>query len=391
MKKLYVHAYLVGNLGDDLMVAAVCRRYPKTLFHFVNNDIYQKRFADLPNCKVYAIQDPDFPKLHEKYLKKYHKNVLIDGLQGRLIHTSSAVAHIGGSVFVQHKDDYSEAIGVDRDLLEYGRRLFVVGANFGPYTDEQYLRDYRTLFASYAGICLRDRASYDLFKDLPNVRCAPDPVFTLRPALPAAKKRKAVFAPIELSIRKGKNDLAGYEASYAAFQAALVSELLKRDYEVTLLAFCQAEQDETMLQHILAALPEEEAARVRCKSYTDNRNDILSEFAESELVIGTRFHSIVLGLVYGCRTLPVIYSGKTAQMLSDIGHPAGLPIAALSARGAAAGSDPAAGSNSAAGPDSSELRTPAELIDALAAAPVFDIEPVRKAAEGQFYWLDRFL
>ena len=23
MKKLYVHAYLVGNLGDDLMVAAV--------------------------------------------------------------------------------------------------------------------------------------------------------------------------------------------------------------------------------------------------------------------------------------------------------------------------------------------------------------------------------
>ena len=377
MKKIYVHAYLVGNLGDDLMVSSVLRRYPKAQFCFVNSGIYRKRFSDLPNCRVYAIEDPDFSLRHRKYMKKYNKNALILGLQGHLIHSSSASVHIGGSVFVQHKDDYSEALEVDRDLLAYSRRLFVVGANFGPYSNPQYLADYRALFPSYTGICMRDHASVELFSDLPNVRYAPDPVFTLRPALPAVKKRKAVFAPIELSFRNGKNDLSPYEDSYARFHAGMIRELLNRRYEVTLLAFCPAEQDETMLQKILGFLPEEDAAAVSCLSYTDDMDAILSEIAQSSLCISTRFHGIVLGLLCGCRTLPIIYSQKASQMLADLNHPAGLDLRHLDAQGAVE--------------NQSRRISHADLLDRLLQTEVFDVEPVRRAAEGQFFWLDRYL
>ena len=46
-------------------------------------------------------------------------------------------------------------------------------------------------------------------------------------------------------------------------------------------------------------------------------------------MIGTRFHSIILGFLYQCRVLPLIYDLKTEKMLQDLGQPLSLHLGEL--------------------------------------------------------------
>ena len=50
----------------------------------------------------------------------------------------------------------------------------------------------------------------------------------------------------------------------------------------------------------------------------ENQHEILKQLATSEIVIATRFHAVVLGLVSQCRVLPVLYSNKTKNILKDL-------------------------------------------------------------------------
>ena len=50
-----------------------------------------------------------------------------------------------------------------------------------------------------------------------------------------------------------------------------------------------------------------------------NSNDILTSISESDYVIATRFHGVILALAAGRPVLPVIYSDKTQHTLNSIG------------------------------------------------------------------------
>ena len=49
-----------------------------------------------------------------------------------------------------------------------------------------------------------------------------------------------------------------------------------------------------------------------------NDNIILNLLAESEYVIASRFHAVVLAMVAGRPVLPIIYSDKTLHILEDL-------------------------------------------------------------------------
>lgn len=52
MKKLRVFAYTKQNLGDDLFVKILCKRYPNTKFVLYAPNIYKKVFKDIKNLEV---------------------------------------------------------------------------------------------------------------------------------------------------------------------------------------------------------------------------------------------------------------------------------------------------------------------------------------------------
>ena len=65
-----------------------------------------------------------------------------------LIKLSDGVVHVGGSSFTQHYDNFEELVQADEKLRNLSKKLYVLGVNFGPYSDENYYKRYSRLFAN---------------------------------------------------------------------------------------------------------------------------------------------------------------------------------------------------------------------------------------------------
>ena len=88
-----------------------------------------------------------------------------------------------------------------------------------------------------------------------------------------------------------------------------------KNYEVVLMSFCKGEGDEDVIDRILEKTNSD---KIKSYYYNGNIDEALAEIASSEIVVGTRFHSIILGLVFNKKILPIIYSSKTKNMLNDL-------------------------------------------------------------------------
>ena len=89
-------------------------------------------------------------------------------------------------------------------------------------------------------------------------------------------------------------------------------------YDIQLCGFSTVEHDDVAvarISHLLA----QESIQHDCLTYDNDTSRILSAIAESEVIVGTRFHASILGLAAGCKVLPIIYSDKTSHSLDDIG------------------------------------------------------------------------
>ncbi len=313
-KTVFIHAYAAGNLGDDLMMRILCMRYPQVQFRLYADESYKRRFRDIKNLKVYSPTDKKVIRI-DYILNKVKKTER--GMWKLLIKTAHAVVHIGGSVFTQHEEDYSNALHLDQELVRLSKRIYVVGANFGPYTSEAYVKDYGKHFQKYQDICFRDRYSYELFRSAPNVRYAPDVVFNLPLNCGGKQKKQVLFSVIQMEDRGGKYAINHFSQDYFAFILRLMREFIKRGYRIKLISFCSFQQDDVQIQRLLGKLTEAEREETEVCLYEEDEKSCLQAFYESELVVGTRFHSIILGWMAEKRVLPIVYDSKTLHTLLD--------------------------------------------------------------------------
>lgn len=319
MKKVFVHAYLSFNLGDDLMVRLLCDRYPEVRFYVIADARYQKTYQDVPNLKV-CPYDGRRAKFWNK-LWKILKNTE-NGFWKMMLRTSDVTIHIGGSSFVQHFDDYSMLLHSDVTMRRLSRRMLAIGQNFGPYTDENYYKDYYELLGRYDGVTFRDQASYRLFEALPNVKKAADVVFgcgreMILEADRAKEKKQVLFSVIRMEGRDGKFAISPYTEAYEKFIVALAKCYLKQGYEVKFISFCGPQGDSAAAAAMTARIGEEYKDRVSQYDYETDIKECIRQFDEAEIIVGTRFHSIVLGWLKGKKVLPVVYDTKTQNMMDD--------------------------------------------------------------------------
>ena len=66
MKRVMIHAYLAGNLGDDLFVVMLCRRYPNIKFHILPflSEFKIIDFIDQSSCYHF---NTDFNQIKEDF------------------------------------------------------------------------------------------------------------------------------------------------------------------------------------------------------------------------------------------------------------------------------------------------------------------------------------
>lgn len=313
MKKIFLYAYTKKNLGDDLFIKYIVERYPKCKF-FIWGNKRNSLYAQYNNLKIID----ENPKIYN-FLKKIRAS-LAARYKNYLVTRCDALVYIGGSIFIEY--DNWRMIKTWWDFMVKKIPVFVLGANFGPYKDQEYKVEMNKVFLECEDICFRDRYSQGLFKN-DKVRYAPDILFGYN--MPVIKdKEKKVFVSVIDCNRKneGINKLSDFTNQYEKFIFRQCQKYINKEYKIILSSFCQYEGDEEaadrIYQKIVAAYKDEKLVE-RIYYHGENQQEILKQLAASEIIIATRFHAVVLGLISQCKVLPVLYSNKTKNILKDLG------------------------------------------------------------------------
>jgi colanic acid/amylovoran biosynthesis protein len=95
---------------------------------------------------------------------------------------NDALVFLGGSIFRDepyNNELYQERIKLIRKFKKHGKKVHIIGANFGPFRSKKFIEEHKYLFSLCDDVCFRDTFSYDIFKELKCVRLAPDIIFSL--------------------------------------------------------------------------------------------------------------------------------------------------------------------------------------------------------------------
>ena len=250
-----------------------------------------------------------FDKLHKGILariKSYYEN------------SANIVIYIGGSIFVEY--------GSWKDMLkwwEYEAKyhcFYVIGANFGPYVHEDYRKGLDYIFRQMKDICFRDCYSKEKFNNNPNVRYAPDILFGY-PMPQVQQKKGQIFVSIINCAEKSErsDSLCIKEEIYLSKMSNLLDHYVTDGFSIILVSFCKAEGDEKAISKIMDLMQSNKKRISILKYHGSNEEEILRVLSESEYIIASRFHAVVLGIGAGKPVFPMIYSDKTLHLLEDIG------------------------------------------------------------------------
>lgn len=309
MKKVFIKAYTQKNLGDDLFLKIITDRYKNDFstvtsakYGKINNNLKMKRAYDLiirTDRKVASILNSS--SLIEKYFFRKSDLVLV----------------LGGSIFMEEYPKSAEELS--RFYLNCNKDIYILGSNFGPYKTKRFLKTCKEqVFPKAKDIYFRDKKTFNLFKDLNNVRYAPDIVFTLDLEKYKSLHEKRVVISV-INCKKRIRQI-GFDASkeYEDKIIELIKFFYEKGYKITLMSFCKAEGDELTINKLKDRL--NNLIKIDTYFYDKNIEEAIEILASSEIIIGSRFHANVLGLLLEKTIIPIEYNLKTTNLLDDIGY-----------------------------------------------------------------------
>ena len=314
-KCVMIYGYYGTNLGDDLFFEKLITRYPDIMFFVFYFQRYREFFEKFDNVKFYACEDP----LVAKISRFGNKFKICDFFEQLLLKRSNATVHIGGSIYQQIGDyelDYKMRTRRKQPLKPF----YSISCNFGAYKTEEYKLKWRKQFKKYKDICFRDRYSYNLFSDLKSVRYAPDLLFSYKGENAVEQAGSVAISILDPFIENRKIGSEAAEA-YCAALTKTICDLVNSNKKVTLVGFCELEGDGAFINDLLVRLPENIRESVAVMNYSfDTKEQTLNTLSSAEYIIGTRLHSVILGLAMGKKVLPITYNQKINHILDDIGY-----------------------------------------------------------------------
>lgn len=301
--------YLEKNLGDDLFLVSILKKYPNHHFYVFTQLDYSSFEQDYPNLSIIKLNK------YLNYLVHKSKNKI--NMMKRFVKKNNidALVLIGGSIFIEFPNWewlYNERMSLWNHFKQVGKPIYIIGSNFGPYESEEFISAYENAFNDVTDICFRDLNSYNIFKELPNIRLEADAVFALDDTADRTKPKTVGISVIDLEAR---GHLATYNESYIIQISNWINHFVEDGYKVTLLSFCKNEGDEKQIQKIIATLDSPE--KVDKLLYNGDVKEYLNAFSSFEKVIATRFHSIVLSILYKKQFFALNYSKKSENLIND--------------------------------------------------------------------------
>ena len=306
---VFVYAFTGINVGDDLFIHKLVSSYPDIRFVLMASRPYREMFARYRNVTVYE---------EEGFLLRAGKKLRIDDrIRWRISHECDYAVLIGGSIF-QEYPGWENQHQWYRELFN-NDRLYFLGCSWGVCRTKRYEEEMRGVFSGVRDICFRDRRSYSTFSELPNVRYAPDILFGFdwSPYAQIREKKQVLISTV--NCRSENIGLDAHEARHHQFLGSLTEDFVARGYRVVFCAFWEGDGDLAAARMIQAALPPRVQTQTSVVSYCGtNMEQILELIVESEYMVATRFHAMILGLGAGKKVLPLIYHIKLRNVLEDL-------------------------------------------------------------------------
>lgn len=303
MKKILLKGYFEKNLGDDLFLKIITERYPKICFELYSQYDYRK-ILTTKNVKCYSRMTL-FGAL--KLLKK-----LFWGVDYQLedFKKYDLIVKIGGSLFIEPSNfDYQV---YRQKVLRNKIPNYIIGANFGPYHSDGFLKFYREeYFPKVYDVCFRDNYSFNLISNT-NIRKAADIIFGLNLGDVEITNRKRVIISV---VNCEKGSLKIDKETYYQKLSDSIRFFKQKGYEVLLASFSKAEGDEVAVNDLLR---KNSNLNIEKYFYRGNLSEALSILADSQIIIGGRFHANILGMLMKKTVIPVAYSDKTLNVLHDM-------------------------------------------------------------------------
>lgn len=304
MKRVLVDAYCALNLGDDLFLKILFERYPNVNFELIHRDSrYKEVFKQNDNIKV---DTSIFSKVRMKLFSE------------SLVNKYDAIVCIGGSIFMQTegwRKLYERRKRIINSFSKKNKPVFILGSNFGPYSDDSFVKIYEELFQKCEDVCFREQYSYDLFKHIPTVRMHPDIVFALQ-----GFRNRPISNTIGISIMdfNDKPHLVCYRENYLNKMKELIEHSVALGKKISLFSFCEEQGDLQAINDLINKVNQEVLEDIQVVNYNGDLSDFLYKFSSMESMIGVRFHACILSQVFNQGLYPLIYSNKTLNVLKDI-------------------------------------------------------------------------
>lgn len=225
--------------------------------------------------------------------------------------------------------DYRLTLATKRPLVFFTQSL-------GPFRETKYRSAFADIFNRSHRVCVRDEKSRGHVTELgvedEKVVVAKDAAFVLEPKdSPAFLQEKPVQDTkfkVAISVRSlHLFDEAGadLEDNYINSIIAMVEEAVCHfDARVTFLSTCQGideywTNDADFAEQIIDRLPSSLRAHVELDSAFRQPLEVVDSYRHFDLVIATRMHAAILGLVAGTPVLGIAYEFKLEELFHQLG------------------------------------------------------------------------
>ena len=298
-KKVLLFGYSRVNFGDDFFVYILAKKYANIDFYIhIKEEQYKKPFENIKN--IHCLDT-------ERDVRKVQ------------ISDFDAYIYVGGSIFIESEYSRNEVKEFNyfiKECKKVGKPFFYMTCNFGPYQTQDYLNLVRENFELATGVTIRDKDSYKLFEDIESVSYAPDMalLYNLDTVKEKQKKNTIGISVINLLIRdnlKDKNDI------YEDYIKRIIIKFAKRNYKVSLISFCEFEEDKKAIDKIKNMIPEEYKNSVEEILYQGDIEDFIKKYSNMEYMVCTRFHSMILSIMLKQKIYNLCYSKKQENAIND--------------------------------------------------------------------------
>lgn len=325
---VYLRAFLDENLGDDLFVQIIAQRYPKEIFQVFESNEYPVKFGE--NVR-FVFSRNEYRKFQDRisHYNECRNNKIGRKLfplffrpdyreQRKLANKSKTNIYVIGSGFMEGgKTGFWQRL---EDRLYYSNEPYILGCNFGPFFSDEFRKRYRKLFDKAKDVCFRESYSYEIFKDLGNVRWESDIVFSYNGYVDESffqyNKNYIVISVVNLEkdgIKNSNKDL------YYNYISKIAKNFLIKGKRIVFVGFCRKQGDYIAIEQIVNRISSKFSDNIEIINYPEKDIPyILGVFKNAEAVFASRYHAGIIGMLYKKKTYFLSYSNKTKNVLNDI-------------------------------------------------------------------------